>query len=168
MNQRTNYITVAGYQRLKKELRYLWKEERPIVTKRVSDAAKEGDRSENAEYIYSKKRLREIDRRIRFLTKRLDNLQVVKEVPSVQSKVYFGARVTLEDAAGESKSYRLVGGDEFDRAADFISIDSPVAKALIGKSVGDWVSVITPKGEIEYCVQSIDYQESIAELAEVI
>ena len=167
MVYRTHYITPSGQQRLRDELRELWKVERPVVTQRVSDAAKEGDRSENAEYIYSKKRLREIDRRIRYLTKRLDILQVIRQLPPNLDKVYFGARVTLIDEQGSKKSYRIVGGDEFDNVEGGISLDSPVARALIGKEVGDEVDVKSPAGITHYEIESVSYKESEREFREL-
>ncbi|HGX3433761.1 TPA: transcription elongation factor GreB [Proteus mirabilis] len=154
---KSNYITRDGWHALDKELKYLWKEERPRVTQSVSEAAAQGDRSENAEYIYGKKRLREIDRRVRFLSKRLDELKIVAPDPRQEGKVYFGAWVTLEDDDENIKTFRLVGPDEFDPAKQWISIDSPVARALIGKKVDDEVSVQTPGGIVNYCVLSIKY-----------
>lgn len=154
---KSNYITRDGWYALDKELKYLWKEERPRVTQSVSEAAAQGDRSENAEYIYGKKRLREIDRRVRFLSKRLDELKIVDPDPRQEGKVYFGAWVTLEDDDENVKIFRLVGPDEFDPAKQWISIDSPVARALIGKQVDDEISVQTPGGEVNYCVLSIKY-----------
>ena len=112
--QKANYITREGYLALDRELKYLWREERPRVTQAVSDAAALGDRSENAEYIYGKRRLREIDRRVRFLTKRLEILTIVDPDPRQEGKVFFGAWVKLEDETGESHIYRIVGADEFD------------------------------------------------------
>lgn len=154
---KSNYITRDGWYALDKELKYLWKEERPRVTQSVSEAAAQGDRSENAEYIYGKKRLREIDRRVRFLSKRLDELKIVDPEPRQEGKVYFGAWVTLEDDDENVKTFRLVGPDEFDPAKQWISIDSPVARALIGKQVDDEICVQTPGGEVNYCVLSIKY-----------
>lgn len=131
------YITKAGYDRLQAELTYLWKEKRPEVTAKVSEAAAQGDRSENAEYIYGKRQLREIDGRIQFLSKRLDELNVVDRIPPNTDQVYFGAWVTLEDAEGNEQTYRIVGADEFDADDRYISIDAPLARALIGKSLDD-------------------------------
>ncbi len=152
------YITRAGAERLHKELLQLLNVERPKVTAEVSAAAAQGDRSENAEYIYGKKRLREIDRRIRFLQKRLDHVTVV--VPSEQkdrSKVYFGATVTLEDEDGNRSTYQIVGPDETDTKGGKISVDSPIGKALLGKRRGDEVTVMRPRGEIELVVVDIQY-----------
>ncbi|AWB66864.1 transcription elongation factor GreB [Saccharobesus litoralis] len=155
---RSNHITREGWDVLERELRYLWKEERPKVTQSVSEAAALGDRSENAEYIYGKKRLREIDRRVRYLTKRLDELQVVYPNPQQEGKVYFGAWVDLEDDDENQYCYRLVGSDEFDPKQGFISIDSPMARALIGKQVDDEVLVKTPDGDKVYYVNAIRYK----------
>lgn len=155
---RKRYITRAGAERLHQELLHLLNEERPKVTAEVSAAAAQGDRSENAEYIYGKKRLREIDRRIRFLQKRLDTATVV--VPSEQtdtSRVYFGATVTLEDEDGRTMTYQIVGADEIDAKGGRISVDSPVGRVLLGKRVGDEVTIHRPKGEVEWTVLEIRY-----------
>ncbi len=154
----SNYITLDGVKRLRDELDWLWKVERPIVTQRVTDAAAEGDRSENAEYIYGKKRLREIDRRIRFLTQRLEVLKVVESVPSDLERVYFGAWVTVENEEGEESTYRIVGPDEFDPAKSFISMDAPVAKALMGKRIGDEVTVRRPAGVAQLTIVEVEYR----------
>lgn len=143
---------------LDQELKYLWKVERPQVTQAVSEAAAMGDRSENAEYIYGKKRLREIDRRVRFLSKRLDELKIVDPSPQQEGKVFFGAWVRLENDAGEEKVYRIVGADEFNPAKNWISINSPVARALIGKTLDDEIEVMTPSGVASYLVLEISYQ----------
>lgn len=156
---KSNHITRAGWQALDQELKFLWKEERPKVTQAVSDAAALGDRSENAEYIYGKRRLREIDRRVRFLTKRLEVLKIVDYHPSQEGKVFFGAWVELENEDGEVKQYRIVGCDEFDPAKQWISIDSPVARALIGKEVDDEVQVMTPTGKVTLYVNKIWYEK---------
>lgn len=155
---KTNYITREGYLALDRELKYLWKEERPRVTQAVSEAAALGDRSENAEYIYGKRRLREIDRRVRFLTKRLEVLKIVDPDPRQEGRVFFGAWVKLEDEYGIEHHYRLVGPDEFDPAKKWISIDSPVARALIGHYVDDEIHVNTPNGEVTYYLLAISYQ----------
>ncbi len=155
---KSNYITRQGWQALDLELKYLWREERPKVTQAVSEAAAMGDRSENAEYIYGKKRLREIDCRIRFLSKRLEVLKIVDPAPQQEGKVYFGAWVRLKDEQQEQHIYRLVGPDEFDPVKKWISVDSPVARALIGKQVNDKIKVQTPGGEITYCILAIGYQ----------
>ena len=152
------YITRAGFDKMRAELERLWHDERPKVTSEVQAAAAQGDRSENAEYIYGKKRLREIDRRIRFLSKRLDILQVVEPQKEQEGRVYFGAWVTIEDEDEARFKYRIVGGDESDLAKRHISVDSPVAKALLGKRVGDVVTVIRPKGPVEVTVVAIEYE----------
>jgi transcription elongation factor GreB len=155
----TLYITRAGAEKLRAELKHLLTVERPKVTAEVSFAASLGDRSENAEYIYGKKRLREIDRRLRFLDKRLEKLTVVE--PSQQkdrSKVFFGAEVSLENEDDGSKvTYQLVGPDETDLKSGKISVDSPVGRALLGKKAGDVVTVNRPKGEVELSVVAIKY-----------
>ncbi|WP_111977680.1 transcription elongation factor GreB [Algibacillus agarilyticus] len=156
---RSNHITRDGWEKLEQELRYLWKEERPRITRSVSEAAAQGDRSENAEYIYGKRRLREIDRRVRFLSKRLDELQVVYPNPQQEGKVYFGAWVSLEDEEENTFCYRIVGSDEFDPKVNFISIDSPMARALIGKRVDDEITVKTPNGTKIYYITQIRYRE---------
>lgn len=153
----SKYITREGFCRLEDELNYLWKTKRPQVTQAVREAAAQGDRSENAEYIYGKKQLREIDRRVRFLRQRLDKITVVDRVPSDPSRIFFGALVELEDEDGNIQKYRIVGPDEFDPDRGYISMDSPVAIALMKKSVNDEVSVITPKGEKIMTIISVDY-----------
>ena len=162
MTKRSDYITAEGEQRLRDELRFLWKTERVEVTQRVSDAAKEGDRSENAEYIYSKKRLREIDRRIRYLTKRLENIRPVKQLPADRDKVYFGSWVTIDCLDGEEQGkrycYRIVGSDEFDMQSDYISIDAPMARALLGKSQGDEFELNLPSGKQWWKIIKIEYR----------
>lgn len=157
-NARPRYITPEGEQALREELRYLWKEKRPEVTQAVREAAALGDRSENAEYIYGKKQLREIDRRVRFLTKRLDELTVVDRLPEDRDKVFFGAWVTVEDEEGEEQAYRLVGADEFDLSKGYLSINAPLARALIGKRRDDEVSIRTPEGWKTVFVTDIQYE----------
>lgn len=157
--KKSNYVTREGYDELERELRFLWKDERPKVTQAVSDAAALGDRSENAEYIYGKKRLREIDRRVRFLTKRLEQLTIVYPSPQQEGKVYFGAWVDLEDDNGEIITYRLVGPDEFNVRENKISIDSPMSRSLLGKSVDDEVKVRTPAGDRWFVICDIRYKE---------
>jgi transcription elongation factor GreB len=156
--ERKSYITRGGFEKLRAELDFLWKEERPRVTQAVSVAAALGDRSENADYIYGKKRLREIDRRIRFLTKRMDELEVVNLAPRANAdRVYFGAWVELEDEEGTRARYQLVGPDEFDAAQGRISIESPVGRALMGKRLGDEVEVRRPKGDARFSIVAIEY-----------
>lgn len=152
------YITPAGARKLRDELNYLWREKRPEVTGIVSAAAALGDRSENADYIYGKKQLREIDKRIRYLTKRLDNLEIVDRTPADTEKVFFGAWVRLEEEGGETTELRIVGADEFDMSLGWISLDSPMAKSLIGKRVGDDVVVHRPKGRIEVFIADVSYE----------
>ena len=156
---KSNYITRQAWNVLDRELKFLWKEERPQVTQAVSDAAALGDRSENAGYIYCKRRLREIDRRVSFLNKRLEVLQIVDYSPKKEGKVFFGAWVELENEDGEVKQYRIVGCDEFDPAKNWISIDSPVARALIGKEEDDEITVETPSGKIQLYVNRIWYEK---------
>ena len=151
------YITPEGYQRLQQELDSLW-QRRIVVTQALTAAAAEGDRSENAEYIYRKKQLREIDSRVRFLRKRLENMKVVNEKPSDETKVFFGAWVTLEDENGDEVKYRIVGPDEFDYQHNLISMHSPLAKALMGKSLDSDVVVETPQGQKEYYIVAIHYE----------
>jgi len=151
------YITPEGHKHLREELSYLWKIKRPQVTQAVAEAAAMGDRSENAEYIYGKKQLRQIDSRIRFLTKRLSELIVVDRMPDDTSKVFFGAWVEIEDTAGNVYKYRIVGPDEFDPDKNFISIDSPMAKALLRMTEGDEVVVSRPNGTVKFVVTSISY-----------
>ncbi len=138
----SQYITAEGHSCLQQEHDYLWKNKRPEVTRILAAAAAEGDRSENAEYIYRKKELREIDARIRFLRKRLENMVIVDRRPTDTSKIYFGAWVSIENAAGETKTYRIVGPDETDAKRNFISMDSPMGKALMGKTLDDEFSLL--------------------------
>ncbi len=156
-----DYITPAGAQRLRTELDWLWRVQRPQVTQAVSEAAAQGDRSENAEYIYGKKQLREIDRRIRFLTKRLEVLVVVDRLPTDASRVFFGAWVRLESDQGEECVYRIVGADELDPEHGLISINSPLARALLKKTLDDVVTVESPRGHTEYTVIEISYREIV-------
>ncbi len=153
------YITADGYARLDAELKALWKR-RAYVVKILAAAAAEGDRSENAEYIYRKKELREIDYRIRYLQKRLPDLKIVNNAPSNPRQVFFAAWVTLEDDNGEEKTYRIVGPDEFDAKKGWISMDSPVAKALMKKQIDDEVKVETPNGTQNYFISHVYYGEA--------
>ncbi len=154
----SHYITPEGRTRLSEELSYLWKVKRPQVTQAVAEAAAMGDRSENADYIYGKKQLRQIDSRIRFLSKRLDELIVVDRLPDDKSKVFFGAWVELEDSDGNLFRYRIVGPDEFDLKKGFISINSPMAKALLRKTEGEEIVVIRPQGTDTFVVISVRYE----------
>ncbi len=153
----SKYITPEGFKRLSDELDYLWKIKRPQVTQTVREAAAQGDRSENAEYIYGKKQLREIDRRVRFLRQRLDQITVVDTPPSDPTRIFFGAWVELEDEAGETRRYRIVGPDEIDPQQGYISMDSPVARALMKKTVDDEINVSTPDGEAELYITAVHY-----------
>jgi transcription elongation factor GreB len=158
MTSSNHLITREGRSKLENELDYLWRTERRAVTQSVTEAAAHGDRSENAEYKEGKRRLREIDRRIRFLRKRLDVLEIVYYSPQQEGKVFFGAWVELENEDEEIVHYRIVGSDEFDPHKNAISINSPMAKALIGKAVDDEVAVITPEGKKEWTINSIHYK----------
>lgn len=150
------YITAGGHARLKAELKQLWTDRREVVAA-ITAAAAEGDRSENAEYIYRKKQLREMDRRIRYLGRRIDEVQPVAAAPPDPDRVYFGAEVTVVDAGGSQSSYRIVGADEIDPKRSRISVDSPLARALLGKSLGDEISVRTPAGTREIEIVAIRY-----------
>ncbi len=152
------YITPAGFRRLRDEKSTLLRTERPRVTVEVQTAAAQGDRSENAEYQYGKKRLREIDRRLRFLEKLLEKLVIVASDAAQAGKVFFGAFVTVEDEAGGTIEYRIVGADEFDPKKRWISVDAPLAKALIGRVVGDEIVFERPKGPTELVVTKIRYE----------
>jgi transcription elongation factor GreB len=154
----TAYITREGHRALEEELRVLWKVTRPEATRKVAEAAALGDRSENAEYIYGKRQLREIDSRIRFLSKRLDELTVVERAPPDRSRAFFGAWVTLEDEAGTQVEYRIVGPDEAGRAPGYISIDAPVARACLKKGSGDEVVVRSPDGERRFTIIEVRYE----------
>lgn len=151
------YITAAGFAALKQENQSLWTKRRE-VTAAVTAAAAEGDRSENAEYIYRKKQLREIDRRLRYLQKRLDELTVVERLPDDRHRVYFGAWVTVVDNDGQRSCYRIVGPDEFDHDSRYISMDSPVARALLKRSLDDEVRVSLPNGDKCLTILTISYQ----------
>jgi transcription elongation factor GreB len=154
-----NYITRPGYIRLVEELEFLQTKKRPEVVSALADAAAEGDRSENAEYIYRKKQLREIDRRMRFLSKRLDHVVIVDPTEQKQrSRVFFGATVRVEDEGGESHTYRIVGVDEIEGSAGAISWKSPIGKALLGKEDGDTVVVRWHAGTKELTIVAIDYK----------
>jgi len=155
----SKYITPTGKQRLVEEVDNLWKKRRPEVTRALAAAAAEGDRSENAEYIYRKKELREIDARVRYLRKRLDGIVVVDRIPEDQDKVFFGAWVRLEDHSGAEYVYRVVGPDEFDPSLGYISMDSPMGKALIGKSLDNEFTLVLPEGEAEYVITEVSYEK---------
>lgn len=150
------YITPEGHFRLNEELARRWSRRREVV-QALAAAAAEGDRSENAEYIYRKKELRELDRRIRYLQKRLPDLNVVDRKPGDDSRIFFAARVSLETDTGETVRYRIVGPDEIDHEKGNISVDSPLARALLGKSVDDEVTIQVEQGRKTYYVLAIDY-----------
>ena len=155
----SKYITPAGAARLREELDQLWRRERPQVTQAVSEAAAQGDRSENAEYTYGKKRLREIDRRVRFLRKRLEGIVVVNTPPTDPRRVFFGAWVTLEDDSGVEREHRIVGPDEFDMDPRYLSMDSPLGRTLLGKALDAEVTVRLPAGERGYLISAIRYEK---------
>lgn len=156
---KTQLITPEGMEKLKEELDHLWRKERPYITKKVSWAASLGDRSENADYHYNKKRLREIDRRILYLRKCIDNFKVVQYDPYQDGKVMFGAWVEIEHENGLKKRLRIVGSEELIGNKDYISMDSPMAKALLNKKVGDQAVVKTPAAEFVWQINKIDYQK---------
>ena len=157
---KTQLITREGYNKLRAEHDYLWKEKRPEITKIVSWAASLGDRSENADYTYNKRLLRQIDRRVRYLRKCLAELKIVDYSPQQEGKVFFGAWVEVENEQGEVKCFRIVGPDEiYGEVKNYISVDSPMARALIKKEVDDEVSVTTPEGEKIWFINRIDYRQ---------
>ncbi|WP_349929067.1 transcription elongation factor GreB [Acinetobacter sp. A1-4-2] len=157
---KSNLITRAGHDKLVAELQHLWHEERPEITRKVNWAASLGDRSENADYQYNKQILRKIDRRVRYLGKRLEELKIIDFSPEQDGKVYFGAWVDIENEDGEQKTLRIVGVDEiYDHHPQHISIDSPMARALLGKQVDDEVKVLTPSGEKLWYVNEIRYEK---------
>ena len=150
------YITIEGMRVLEREQKALWPKRREVVV-HLSAAAAEGDRSENAEYIYRKKELRELDRRIRYLQKRLPELIAVSEKPQTAERVFFGAYIELENEDDNFSVYRIVGPDELDHGKNYISIDSPLAKALMKKMLGDEVTVEVPSGRTIYVINHISY-----------
>jgi len=156
---KTMLITPEGLEKLKTELDYLWRVERPDTTQKVSWAASLGDRSENADYHYNKKRLRELDRRILYLRKCIDNLKVVHYSPFQEGKVMFGAWVEIANGKGMKNRFRIVGSEELIGAKDYISMDSPMAQALLNKEVGDEVVVKTPAREFVWRITKIEYQK---------
>lgn len=155
----TALITPEGHARLKQELDHLWRQLRPEIVAALAAAAAEGDRSENAEYAYRKKQLGETDRRIRYLTRRLPALRIVREPPSDPQAIFFGAWFSLEDARGDTTRYRIVGPDEIDPARGWISIDSPLARAALRHRAGQEIQVALPTGIAAYCVSSVGYQD---------
>jgi len=156
----SKYATAEGARRLREELDYLWRVQRPQVTRAVAEAAAQGDRSENAEYIYGKRQLREIDRRVRFLRKRLEGLVVVTRPPDDRDRVYFGAWVRLEDEDGQEIEIRIVGPDEIDATRRHVSMDSPLARVLMGRRRDDEVTAEVPGGRRTFVVTEIRYEES--------
>ena len=156
----SQYITRAGAERLRAELDTLWRVERPQVTQSVSEAAAQGDRSENAEYTYGKKRLREIDRRVRFLRQRLDGIVIVEQPPSDPKRVFFGAWIELEDEDGALRHYRIVGPDEFDMDPRYISMDAPLGRVLLGRRLDDEVVLQLPGAAQRFVICSIRYGEA--------
>ena len=155
--QSSKYITVAGEARLRAELEQLWRVERPRVTQAVSAAAAQGDRSENADYTYGKRRLREIDSRVRHLRKRLEGIVVVDKPPSDPRRVFFGAWVTVESESGDRHRYRILGPDEFDHEQGGISMDAPLARALLGKPLDAEVTVSVAAQESRYIIVAVEY-----------
>jgi transcription elongation factor GreB len=154
----TALITREGFDRLKAELDELWRVKRPEVVQALAAAAAEGDRSENAEYTYRKKQLGEIDRRVRYLSKRVPSLRVVDAAPADPEAVYFGAQVEIEDiASGEVARYRIVGPDETDAGRGWISIDSPLARAMLKKRVDDEFEAQLPGGAQRFAIIEVDY-----------
>ncbi|MFT5209165.1 MAG: transcription elongation factor GreB [Flavobacterium sp.] len=152
------YITPSGARTLRDELNKIWKVTRPDVTKKVAAAAALGDRSENADYIYGKRQLREIDKRIRYLTKRLDNLEIVDRKPDDQESVFFGAWIKLENEAGKLKEVRIVGADEIELRKGWISLHSPMAKGLLGKRIDDECLITSPEGKVLMTILDISYE----------
>ena len=155
----SKYITPEGEVVLREELDFLWRTKRPEVTRAVAEAAAQGDRAENAEYIYGKKQLGEIDRRIRYLRKRLDGIRIVAQAPRDTETVHFGAGFELRDSQGQLKVFRLVGPDEFDFAAENISMDSPLGLAVMGKSLKDEVVFDTPDSQVRYTLVRVSYEK---------
>lgn len=158
MIKKTNYITPKGHQRLVDELNQLLKVERPEITKLIQWAASNGDRSENADYLYGRKRLREIDRRLRFLNSRINEAVIIDPLQIKSPKVQFGATVTVCDEDGNEKSYSIVGVDEVDTSKGYLSWKSPIGSALLTKEEGDEVIIRTPQGELTFEVISIEYK----------
>jgi transcription elongation factor GreB len=149
------YITPEGFQRIAREHELIWRVERPRIVAEVEAAAALGDRSENAEYLYGKKKLRELDRRLRELSQRMDTLSVLEPQPHPSGRAFFGAWVTVEDESGQERTYRLVGPDEFDVAAGLISVDAPLGRGLLGRGTGEAVRIERPAGTLELTVVAI-------------
>jgi transcription elongation factor GreB len=155
---RPRYVTPEGFRRLAREHERIWTVERPRVVAEVEAAAALGDRSENAEYLYGKRKLRELDRRLRFLSERMDELTVLEPRPHPTGRAYFGAWVTVEDGKGEERCYRLVGPDEFDLPGGLLSVESPLGRALLGRRDGDVVAVRRPAGTVELTVVEVRWE----------
>ena len=156
----SKYITPEGAAQLRQELDHLWHIKRPAVTRTVAEAAAQGDRSENAEYIYGKKQLAEIDRRVRYLRKRFDGMHIVDQLPSDTSRIFFGAWFELADELGQTVKYRLVGPDEISFGENYLSMDSPIGKAVMGKMLDDEIAVETPTGRKQFAVIGVSYSKS--------
>lgn len=152
------YITPDGFRRLSAEHQEIWTVQRPRIVREVEAAAAMGDRSENAEYIYGKRKLRELDRRLRFLSQKMDSLTVLEPKPDKSGKAWFGAWVTVEQEDGEARTWRLVGADEFDVARGLLSVDSPLGRALLGKKKGDVVTVQRPAGPAEATILKVGWK----------
>jgi transcription elongation factor GreB len=163
--QGSKYITPEGAAELKRELDHLWRIKRPEVTRAVAEAAAQGDRSENAEYIYGKKQLAEIDRRVRFLRKRLDGMRIVSETPASAERIFFGAWFDVRDESGKTATYRIVGPDESSAAPEYLSMDAPLGRAVMGKSLHDVVEVRTPEGPRQFEITAIRYGQVAAKAA---
>ena len=163
--QGSKYITPEGAAELKRELDHLWRVKRPEVTRAVAEAAAQGDRSENAEYIYGKKQLAEIDRRVRFLRKRLDGMRIVADQPASADRIYFGAWFEVRDEHGATMTYRVVGPDEASAAPEYLSMDAPLGRAVMGKSLHDVVEVRTPEGARKLEITVIRYGRIAPEAA---
>jgi transcription elongation factor GreB len=157
----SRYATPEGAKKLREELDELWRVQRPAVTRAVQEAAAQGDRSENAEYIYGKRQLREIDRRVRFLRNRLEGMVVVARPPDDPHRVFFGAWVQVEDEAGVESELRIVGPDEIEPARRYVSMDSPLARALLGKRLDDEVRVEVPGGLKTYVIVGVRYEGDV-------
>lgn len=160
---RTAIITREGYLNLKEELDHIWRVERPEITEKVAWAASLGDRSENADYKENKRKLRQIDRRVRYLSKQIERLKVVDYAPEQEGKVFFGAWVEVENEEGDIKQFRIAGYDEIFDRNDYISVDTPMARALIGKAVDDEVSVHAPEGDTLWYINKISYQQPLTQ-----
>jgi transcription elongation factor GreB len=155
MARPTRYITPEGFRRIAEEHQRIWTVERPRIVAEVEAAAALGDRSENAEYIYGKRKLRELDRRLRYLSEKMDALTVVTPAPHAGGRAFFGAWVTVENEDGAERTYRLVGPDEFDVARGFISVEAPLGRALLGRREGDSVAVQRPAGRLDVTIVEV-------------